>query len=523
MASSVEQSDYFQRQKAKGAMVVKGSSLPSLQSQNLCSQLADPPKFDLESYISNYDGTASSVQNGQHVSNYFTGSTRLDRLQHIGSTSTYLAVDAYRIAIPEAKRGKNVKLYLALVEDFSAIAPNDPLAIPDLGWADKKNREVKEEQDKLEHELKSYKNNLIKESIRVRAELEPAPIGPANPANDAQMGNEDLGHFYYATGNYVEAHKAYYRMREHCTSSKHLADMTLRMVYVNIAQKAWLGVQSHLVKVDASTLKGEEKTKLEPIVSACSGLAHLCTNSFRDAATSFIWTSPLFLTLEPAAGITWQREILSGNDIAVYGGLCALASMDRSELQQKVLANSDFRNFLELEPQIRRAITLFCNSKYSACLEILEGYRTDYLLDVYLSRVLSAIYSKIRTKSIVQYFIPFSCVTLDEMATKFQLTGEYASIEDELEDMINNGVLDARIDLVDRLLISPPTNPRYSVHSEALTMAEKYDHTLRLRLTRLNLQSAGLTLQAEKGHSKEGATGLGEGIMRGLGSKLGLS
>ena len=36
-----------------------------------------------------------------------------------------------------------------------------------MAWAEKKSREVKEEQDKLEHELKSYKNNLIKESIRV--------------------------------------------------------------------------------------------------------------------------------------------------------------------------------------------------------------------------------------------------------------------------------------------------------------------------------------------------------------------
>ena len=337
------------------------------------------------------------------------------------------------------------------------------------------------------------------------------------------MGNEDLGHFYFATGNYVEAHKAYFRMREHCTSSKHLADMTLRMVYVNIAQKAWLGVQAHLVKLDASQLKGEEKTKLEPIISACSGLAQLSTNDFRGAATSFIQTSPLYLTLEPAAGIIWQREVLSGNDVAVYGGLCALASMDRSELQQKVLFNTEFRNFLELEPHIRRAITLFCNSKYSQCLEILESYRTDYLLDVYLSKVLAAIYNRIRTKSIVQYFIPFSCVTLDEMAEKFQLTGEYTSIEDELEDLINSGVLDARIDLVDRLLISPPTNPRYNVHSDAIAMAEKYDHTLRLRLTRLNLLSAGLTLQSEKGQSKEGPTGLGDGMLRGLGSKLGLS
>lgn len=340
------------------------------------------------------------------------------------------------------------------------------------------------------------------------------------------MGNEDLGHFYYACGDYQNAHKAYYRMREHCTSNKHLADMTLRLVYVSIAQNSWMSVLSHLVKVDGSQLKGEEKAKLDPIVSACSGLAHMGNNTLRDAAQNFLYTSPLFLTLEPAGGITWQREVLSGNDIAVYGGLCALASMSRSELQTKVLANGDFRNFLELEPHIRRAITLFCNSKYSACLEILEGYRNDYLLDVYLSKVLAIIYSRIRTKSIVQYFIPFSCVTLDEMASKFQLTGEYSSIEEELEDMINAKVLDARIDLVDRLLISPPTNPRHNVHSEALEMAEKYDHTLRLRLTRLNLLSAGLEIRQEKGQAKESHSGIGEGIgasLRGLGSKMGFS
>ncbi|KAF2709673.1 PCI-domain-containing protein [Pleomassaria siparia CBS 279.74] len=469
MAPNVEQSAFFQQQKNKGVVVVK-----------------DPPKFDLESYISNYDG-----------------STRIHRLHHIGASSTYLAIDAYRMAIAEAKRGKNVKSYLALVEDFSSIAPDDSMALSDMAWAEKKSREVKEEQDKLEHELKSYKNNLLKESIR--------------------MGNEELGQFYYACGDYTNAHKAYYRMREHCTSNKHLADMTLRLVYVSISQNSWLALQSHLVKVDASQLKGEEKTKLDPIVSVCQGLAHMCTSNLKEAATSFIHTSPLFLTLEPASGITWQREVLSGNDVAVYGGLCALASMDRSQLQTKVLANGDFRNFLELEPHIRRAITLFCNSKYSACLEILEGYRTDYLLDVYLSRVLATIYSQIRTKSIVQYFIPFSCVTLEEMATKFQLTGEYASIEDELEDMINSKVLDARIDLVDRLLISPPTNPRYDVHSDALKMAETYDHTLRLRLTRLNLLGAGLEVRQDKNQNKE-SLGLGDSIgasLRGLGSKIG--
>lgn len=58
-------------------------------------------------------------------------------------------------------------MYTALVEDFSSISPQDQAALTDTTWAEKKTREVQEYQDRLEHELKSYKNNLIKESIRV--------------------------------------------------------------------------------------------------------------------------------------------------------------------------------------------------------------------------------------------------------------------------------------------------------------------------------------------------------------------
>ncbi|EUC43498.1 hypothetical protein COCMIDRAFT_7059 [Bipolaris oryzae ATCC 44560] len=467
MASSIEQSPFFQQQRAKGEIVVK-----------------DPPKFDLESYIANY-----------------TGYTRIDRLHHIGAHSPYLAVDAYRLAIAETKKGKNVALYTRLVEDFSSIAPNDSAALMDTAWAEKKTREVREEHDRLEHELKSYKNNLIKESIR--------------------MGNEDLGHFYYDIGDFSNAQKAYMKMREHCTSPKHLADMTLRLVFVSIAQKSWTNVLANLAKSEATQVKGEEKAKLEPIISACSGLCHMAMGNFREATTAFLSTSAAYLTAEPAAYIKWQKEVISPNDVAVYGGLCALAYMDRSDLQSRVLANTEFRNFLELEPHIRRAINLFCNSKYSACLEVLEGYRNDYLLDVYLSKILNTIYSRIRNKSIVQYFIPFSCVTLDEMTSKFP-AAEGRTIEEDLEEMIKNRQLDARIDLVDRLLICPPRDPRHEVQEEALKMAESYDHTLRLRLTRLNMLAAGLEVQPNKTNEKSAAMGSGIGdAFRGLGSKMG--
>ncbi|KAL5114477.1 hypothetical protein ACEQ8H_007620 [Pleosporales sp. CAS-2024a] len=472
MASNVEQSPFFQEQRAKGETVV-----------------TDPPKFDLESYISNY-----------------AGFTRLSRLHHIGSHSPYFALDAYRLAIAEAKKTKNVPLYTALVEDFGNIAPQDPAALLDATWVERRTRETQQEQDRLEHELKSYKNNLIKESIR--------------------MGNEDLGHFHLDTGDYTSAQKSYQKMREHCTSNKHLADMTLRLVYVSIAQKQWMLVQSNLQKADSAQLKGEDRAKLDPIISAVSGLGSMAQGNFKEAAAHFLRTSPAYLTAEPAANITWQRDVISPNDVAVYGGLCALASMDRSELQEKVLLNSSFRNFLELEPHIRRAINLFCNSKYSACLQVLESYRNDYLLDVYLSKVLLSMYDRIRTKSIVQYFIPFSCVTLDEMAARFPTQGY--PIEDELQRMIEEGTLKARIDLVDRLLICPPTNPRHKVHADALSMAETYDHTLRLRLARLNMVAAGMEIKVDKGQGEKmmGVGGMEGGIgtsLRGLGNKIGFS
>ena len=46
-------------------------------------------------------------------------------------------------------------------------APHDPDAVLDQRWVDVTKQTVRAETDKLEHELKGYKNNLIKESIRV--------------------------------------------------------------------------------------------------------------------------------------------------------------------------------------------------------------------------------------------------------------------------------------------------------------------------------------------------------------------
>jgi COP9 signalosome complex subunit 1 len=71
------------------------------------------------------------------------------------------------LAITAAKNGKDVELYEQIVGLLAQIDPQDPQATPDKAWVARTSAEVKAESSRLEAELKGYKNNLIKESIRV--------------------------------------------------------------------------------------------------------------------------------------------------------------------------------------------------------------------------------------------------------------------------------------------------------------------------------------------------------------------
>ena len=69
--------------------------------------------------------------------------------------------------------------------------------------------------------------------------------------------------------------------------------------------------------------------------------------------------------------IFYILQLLSPNNVATYGALCALASFDRSELQKNVIGSSSFKLFLELEPQLRDILHKFYESKYASCLRLL--------------------------------------------------------------------------------------------------------------------------------------------------------
>ena len=327
------------------------------------------------------------------------------------------------------------------------------------------------------------------------------------------MGYDDLGQHYHRIGDLANATKAFARMREYCTTPSHVAIMALRIIHVSADQSNWLAVQSNALKIRNQTQRPQDSERYAAKLSAVIGLAQLESGNYKDAAISFLGTDPRMLgaKLDDPNDDEAYNEVLTPNDVAVYGGLCALASMTREELQSRVLDNSSFRNYLELEPHIRRAISHFVSSKYSACLSILESYRPDYLLDIHLQRHIPELYFQVRTKAIVQYFIPFSCVTLGALAKAFHTSEE--NVEGELVDMIQRGMLQARLDLEQRVLVADVEDVRQKVHEEALVMSKAYARTCQVRLLRMGVIASSLEVkQTRKGgrgasHGDYGAYG----------------
>lgn len=86
----------------------------------------------------------------------------------IANTSTVLGLDALKLAARDAINGHDVDLYKQVLESIRLIDPNNPAAAYNHQWVETTEKTNKAELNRLETELKGYKNNLVKESIRVR-------------------------------------------------------------------------------------------------------------------------------------------------------------------------------------------------------------------------------------------------------------------------------------------------------------------------------------------------------------------
>merc|ERR1719414_506970 len=223
-------------------------------------------------------------------------------------------------------------------------------------------------------------------------------------------------------------------------------------------------------------------------LTCCAGLADLATRNYKTAARKFISANLDHCDL---------TDIMSTQNIATYGGLCALATFDRGDLFKQVIASSSFKLFLELDPQLREVISNFHGSKYGKCLSLLEEMKDNLMLDMYLAPHVSSLYAMIRNRSLVQYFSPYLSADLKLMASSFNTTVN--DLENELMSLILDGQIQARIDSHNKVLFSQDVDQRNVTFERSLEMATAYQRRARMLILRSAILKADVTIKAMPG------------------------
>jgi len=417
-------------------------------------------EFDLDQYISNY-----------------TGHSRITRLIFIGERWEEGGLKAFKMAVDELKKTMNTSIYKDLYDVYKVGELLGAGYQKDQEWIDSVDKKTHQQIERLEIELNQYKTHLVKESIRV--------------------AYNDLGDAHYEKGDLNSALKCFVRTRDYCATSKHILVMCLNVIRVSIE----MGNFSHVINyVNKAEQTPDMNDKVVSGKIKCSaGLAHLENRKYKVAARKFLETD-----FELGNNFT---DVLSSRDVAIYGGLCALATFDRQELKRKVLDNQVFKNFLELVPQVRGLLNDFYGSRYASCLNYLEQLKNDLLLDLHLHDHVSSLYQQIRNKALIQYFSPFVSVDLGTMAKAFNT--DVSGLEKELSALILEGSIQARIDSHNKVLYAKAINQRSSTFDKSIKMGDYYQRNTKAMLLRVNLMKHDFVVRPANRREKDDRKGRG--------------
>lgn len=411
---------------------------------------------DLEAYASRYEGRG-----------------RILRLRFVAWRSPTLELDALRLAIDDAKRGRDTALYKELVALGNGRLGPD--YAEDELWVSTTDKWAASELERLRRELEDAKTQQHNKEV-IRASL------------------SDLGEFFYSRGKLTQARGENVTMRDYCTDTKHHVNMSMKVVQVCMEASEYNYVENYVQMAenipDAASTSALELSYMR----CCAALALLARRRYKDAASRFL--STVVDTSEDNAVNVHAlfNDAFCVEDIAIYAGLCALATLDRKTIMEDVLGKAEFKALLDLVPDIRELLSDFCATRYASCLSYLEKIRPDLLLDPFLGcdDHVERLYRRIRSKALVQYVMPFESVDLVRMAYIFQT--DVRRLEDELFELIENNFISARIDTEGSSLYRKSRSVRSDALSKAISTGDSTFEEAEAMLLRMSLTKSGMSV-----------------------------
>lgn len=353
----------------------------------LPSDVAAP--FDLATYIDRYPAGSE---------------TRLQRLLFIANKDTEVSAQALQLVERHFRETQNVRGYKQV---FGGGDKRTGGIIYDSVWVQDTERLTQSALATLEARLSAAQAQLQKEAIRT-----------------AYLA---IGDFLRQRGDLPAALRAIMRSREYCTTRAQTAHVCLVIIEMAMNMKNYQQVHDYVAKAVHSTVPGDTTYPLK--LKVASGTAFLAEGKFDRAANQLI--------------SVWAGEDLGlpPEDIALYGTLCGLASLERDQLQTLL----DTPGFLDLVPSLRDALQYYCRADHPACLRTLHQLYPMLELDMVLAPHLQALFEGILHRLCMEYLKPYNRVDLTKMASIFGIpTDRLISI---LADLILAGKIGAsRID-----------------------------------------------------------------------------
>ncbi|KAK0484432.1 26S proteasome subunit RPN7-domain-containing protein [Armillaria novae-zelandiae] len=458
----------------------------------------DAHPFDLEGYISNYSGR-----------------TAVDRLVHIIQLCPTLAVEAFQLAVQHIHQSRDPSQYQGLVTAYEQAHANANGSLPPISefaplntrWIDETLARNQSDRVKLETELKTYSNNMIKESIR--------------------MAHRDLGDFYRVIGEYATSLKHYTKSREYCTTSQHVLDMCLSVLELLIEQRNYGHLPTYVFKaeaaLDAATAAASaakdgpapmvsasgkkstpERDRVQSKLDLATALSYLGQDNYEKAACSL-------LRLGPTRDLgEWAGRLVSASDVAVYGTVCAMASLPRGAFKARVLDNPSFGVYIEQEPYLRELIEAYMASKFQTVLDLLSRYSTRHYIDIHLTSHVRALMNAIKNRAVVLYFQPFSSIRLDRMSQAFGWSVD--ETESQVVTLIQSGDIQGRVDSQNKILQVKKVDHRADLFARAIKAGNDMHSANRKLLLRMQLQQLDLVIKPPKGASSSHQSSMGDYI-----------
>ncbi|KAJ2852394.1 hypothetical protein IWW36_000281 [Coemansia brasiliensis] len=371
-------------------------------------------EFSLSEYLEEYKGYA-----------------KIRRAIFIGERCPELSVESYTIALQELEAHTLDTTTHTHVSKTLAQLTGQQAASED--WSKQANKESKELDAEIKADLERAKKQVSK--------------------RDSLKAQRDLVELLQRRGLMDESIRALQDGRTFCLDVNDQAQLHMEAARVSQLMCRWLQVATFVQRTESVVPKPSESMVVE--IAAMKVQADFGDGKWSAAVAGL---KQLSVEKMSAAGLVAKGVVLP-RDIALYGTLAGLASLQRDQIKASLLDDALFGQFLDSMPECLTLLQSYHGAKYTDALTHLDKIMSLCRLDPVVGPHASTLEQKIRDNIVVLYIQPFMSIRLSSMAEA--LCFESAEkLEAILVRMIDSKLIQARIDGTTGFLVKHAEEPR---------------------------------------------------------------